>query len=372
MTRNKEIDIMRGLAIILMVIGHSGFIYKDYIYLFHMAVFFMISGYLYSPKYSKDLKSVWTLIKKRIVSLWLPCFVWTSVFILLNNFFIKINVYTDDSEFAVLTPSAHKELMHYMSAKEMLIGIVKSFFFLGDSQLGGVFWFFNTLFFITVLFCMIDFILNNAVKKEIIRILVHITISIILLIIGYLEITPVNLFNRLLSCYCLIVFGYIIKLKMSALLKLKICYYFISFIVAFVALFIMYRMGHISLNVNTYENPAFLLIASLLGWVLMFSLCKMLTAFKALKYLNYLVEILGKHTVSIAALHFLAFKLVSLVEVILYDKPMILIASYPVCYSNHGWWIIYTIVGLGLPCLLEMIYEKSKTGICSKLAAKTS
>ena len=87
--RNKEIDIMRGTAIILMVIGHSGFIYKDYIYLFHMAVFFMISGYLYSPKYSKNLSSVCDLVKKRIKSLWLPCFLYTSVFILLNNFFIK-------------------------------------------------------------------------------------------------------------------------------------------------------------------------------------------------------------------------------------------------------------------------------------------
>lgn len=46
--RNGVLDIARGLAIILVVIGHSG-TYKyirDSIYLFHMPLFFFISGIL--------------------------------------------------------------------------------------------------------------------------------------------------------------------------------------------------------------------------------------------------------------------------------------------------------------------------------------
>lgn len=56
-TRNKTIDISRGIAIILMVIGHSGCneYVRKFIYLFHMAVFFMISGYLFTPKYKSFL-----------------------------------------------------------------------------------------------------------------------------------------------------------------------------------------------------------------------------------------------------------------------------------------------------------------------------
>lgn len=46
--RNVTIDIMKGIGIILMVVGHSGCpsFLRNFIYTFHMPLFFMISGYL--------------------------------------------------------------------------------------------------------------------------------------------------------------------------------------------------------------------------------------------------------------------------------------------------------------------------------------
>ena len=41
--RDPVIDSMRGIGIVLMVLGHSGFPGTDFIYLFHMALFFMLS-----------------------------------------------------------------------------------------------------------------------------------------------------------------------------------------------------------------------------------------------------------------------------------------------------------------------------------------
>ena len=46
--RDPVIDSMRGIGIVLMVLGHSGFRGTDFIYLFHMALFFMLSGWLFS------------------------------------------------------------------------------------------------------------------------------------------------------------------------------------------------------------------------------------------------------------------------------------------------------------------------------------
>ena len=46
--RDPVIDSMRGIGIVLMVLGHSGFPGTDFIYLFHMALFFMLSGWLFS------------------------------------------------------------------------------------------------------------------------------------------------------------------------------------------------------------------------------------------------------------------------------------------------------------------------------------
>ena len=43
--RNVHIDIIKGIGIILMVYGHAAAPFKHFIYLFHMAIFFMASGY---------------------------------------------------------------------------------------------------------------------------------------------------------------------------------------------------------------------------------------------------------------------------------------------------------------------------------------
>lgn len=51
------IDIYKGLAICLVVIGHATGFFNLYIYQFHMAAFFFISGYApqkEKPKCSKD------------------------------------------------------------------------------------------------------------------------------------------------------------------------------------------------------------------------------------------------------------------------------------------------------------------------------
>ena len=48
--RNANLDALRGLAIILMIIGHVQTPFRDFIFSFHMPLFFFISGYLYKEK----------------------------------------------------------------------------------------------------------------------------------------------------------------------------------------------------------------------------------------------------------------------------------------------------------------------------------
>ena len=55
--RDPVIDSMRGIGIVLMVLGHSGYPGTDFIYLFHMALFFMLSGWLFSLRGGRTLSS---------------------------------------------------------------------------------------------------------------------------------------------------------------------------------------------------------------------------------------------------------------------------------------------------------------------------
>lgn len=52
--RLEEVDIQKGLLMILVVLGHSSFSHKNYIYWFHMPVFFFISGFFFKT-YNKQL-----------------------------------------------------------------------------------------------------------------------------------------------------------------------------------------------------------------------------------------------------------------------------------------------------------------------------
>ena len=52
--RNLQIDIARGIGIILVVLGHAAFPYTHFIYLFHLAIFFIMAGYFFKDEYVKD------------------------------------------------------------------------------------------------------------------------------------------------------------------------------------------------------------------------------------------------------------------------------------------------------------------------------
>ena len=50
--RNSSLDVLKGIGIISMVMGHSnmGSLFEIYIAGFHMQLFFIISGFLYKPE----------------------------------------------------------------------------------------------------------------------------------------------------------------------------------------------------------------------------------------------------------------------------------------------------------------------------------
>ena len=67
--RDTTIDIMKGILILLMVMTHAQGPGHRLIYLFHMATFFMISGYLWGDR--NDIEII-PFIKRKIGSLYIP------------------------------------------------------------------------------------------------------------------------------------------------------------------------------------------------------------------------------------------------------------------------------------------------------------
>lgn len=65
------IDQVKGFGIILVVYGHNFPSIEDYIYSFHMPLFFLLAG-IFHPK-----KSNFQVIKKRVQQILIPYFLWS-------------------------------------------------------------------------------------------------------------------------------------------------------------------------------------------------------------------------------------------------------------------------------------------------------
>ena len=144
--RDPVIDSMRGIGIVLMVLGHSGFPGTDFIYLFHMALFFMLSGWLFSLRGGPV-----HFIKRKAVTLWLPFVLANTAFTVLNNLFLKLNILTSDERIlqvpgnAVTTP---------VTVKDVIGRTVHWYVFDGGTQLGGAMWFIQALFQVSILYAL--------------------------------------------------------------------------------------------------------------------------------------------------------------------------------------------------------------------------
>ena len=94
--RDPVLDSMRGIGIVLMVRGHAGFPGSGFIYLFHMALFFMLSGWFFSPHTGESAHRLARFAKRKVVTLWLPFVAANTVYTLLTNLFLKVNILTGD------------------------------------------------------------------------------------------------------------------------------------------------------------------------------------------------------------------------------------------------------------------------------------
>lgn len=92
--RDLRLDILKGIGIILMVMGHANASSRSFIYLFHMAVFFIASGWLYREDAAKSGAGIWRFVRRRILSLYVPYVLTETIYSALNNVFLQLHFYS--------------------------------------------------------------------------------------------------------------------------------------------------------------------------------------------------------------------------------------------------------------------------------------
>ncbi len=188
----KWVDLIKGVGIILIVAGHvlSGPI-RDFLYMFHVPLFFFLSGYLY--KTSTTFRNVFS---KKFISLIVP---YTFYFILLSSSLLIIEI-----------------------VKDRDIKVINNIFtkvFYGGIDLTGwfsVFWFVTSLFF--------TLLIGSLLVK--IRVVYTLIIALVFLILAYTQafyapnLPFIFALNTVLYCFPIFYAGHIYsKYNMSISFK---------------------------------------------------------------------------------------------------------------------------------------------------------
>lgn len=159
--RNEVFDLVRGIAIILVVIGHSGCpnYLRNLIYLFHMPIFYFISGYFFSK--NRNIEIV-PFIRRKIYTLYRPFIIYEFIFLILSGLFFQLQL----TQEAITLKS--------IVSKSINILIFKNSFTLLP------FWFLRSLFIINIIF-LFQYIFVQKLKLNSYLLLI---INTLLFIIG--------------------------------------------------------------------------------------------------------------------------------------------------------------------------------------------
>ncbi len=86
--RDIKFDILRGIGILLMIMGHSSFCdhFNHYIHAFHMPIFFFVSGYFFN---GEKYENIWGHVKHDLRTLILPYVVFFSVCQILHYIYVQ-------------------------------------------------------------------------------------------------------------------------------------------------------------------------------------------------------------------------------------------------------------------------------------------
>ncbi len=344
-TRNMQMDIVKGIAIILIVLGHTGFPGTHFVYLFHLAIFYFVSGYFFKDKYSENINSVKKYIFDKIKRLYLPYLFANVLCILCNNVFIYFKLYSSSSHI-------------YYSFFDIVKEIVKKIFLQGQCEMVGATWFLPTLLLISIIYCFNDYFLKKIVPMQ--KNIIQFIVGVIFLIIGYIlakQNINIKIFELpVLTCYILFDFGVKFSRNISQYnldMFQKICIIFILII----GLSVLNQFGSIELSKNCYTNVIYFLTVSIMGCVLVYEIAYFISK---LKFLNRLLQYIGQESLIIMIGHLAVFKLVNVIGVFKYNLSIEQIARFPVAFKGGYWWIIYTSLSIALCIFIKFVWIKIK------------
>ncbi|MCI9593471.1 MAG: hypothetical protein HFG51_04875 [Lachnospiraceae bacterium] len=337
-TRSRYWDIVRGIGILSIVMGHCFSHAVIYVYTYHLAIFFFVSGFLYNEKrYGQD---PFAHIGAKLKSSWPNYMLYMSLFVLLHNPFQIMGI--------------NAPAQHY-TPSQTLAHLGNSLVFYGAEPMGGALWFVP----VWVLACGIFGGIAWFSLRFSRPFLILIPVSLMLSCVGaFLMFREVFLFYRVHLVFLVQPFfaaGWLLKTKLPQFRR------FLAWYIALpCALFLGFLVNawqlHIDIAVGRIGNGWQFFFLAFLGIYCCMTLADLLDKIDGL---GRLFALWGRYSFDIMALHFLIFKLMDVSYGRLYHHPLEYYSAFPHAFGGIL-WPVYVLLGTTFPALLGYGLERLK------------
>lgn len=348
---DNSVSFAKGVGIMLMVLGHTFF--SDYgytlIYMFHMPLFFFISGYCFKDSHLENFRNY---AQKRFSRIYITFVKWGLIFLLLHNVFYYFNIYNDLYGFEGVTSQLYS-LSDYLKKTFLIL-----FCLSGNEQLLGGYWFLHTMFFASFIFYGL-----LKLKMPVVGGIVALLLSTLMYFRG---IPVINIYcgaKEFLAVACMIA-GYLYKSYSIEKFADKHSAYVILACASLLILGSVYWKGEMLDMEWTHTIPYF--ISAIAGSIIVMKFSRLLA--EKTRWLSNFISNIGNKTLQILTWHFLCFKLVSLIIIAYYGLPVEQLAEFPVInpYNVQGWWVLYAVVGVAVPVIATTYTDKLLKVISSR------
>ncbi|MGN0373790.1 MAG: acyltransferase family protein [Enterocloster sp.] len=331
--RDPYIDVLRALAIISIVIGHGGGMIpiidrplSSFVYLYHLMMFFFISGLCFKKEYGTQ---PYLYMGKRIKSL-APTFILYSVFFtLIHNQLLALHMISSEQ--------------YLYGMDNWLEGILMAFSLWSSEPLLGAFWFISVYL---VGNCVFSFLFSEAEKKKC-PLLFHLIFILVTALIGiYVNARRIYINYHLQTAVLGIPVIYLGFAVRSSWQKCqKYIHWLGGLICAGILLWIVAAdIGGIELARNEIMSPVLFYPVTVTGIYFCMALAKYLNrVHPTQKVFAYI----GRNSYHIMALHFLAFKIVDFIYGTIYKAPYSEMEAFPHGFYSLGQ--IHNLAGIILP-----------------------
>lgn len=336
MKRIVELDFIKALAIMMVVIAHTSCppLVGHMFYLIHVPLFFMVSGYTCkNDEHFCSKSSLKHFFVRRIKSLYVPFLKYVLPIVLLHNVFYKLGVYET-----------------HFTANEFIFQICRTLLMsLGTNEpLLGQLWFLKVLFLTEIYYAAIVFLTHQiGCSKYYILTILYILVFVLPLD-NFLHLYMMNLFwpIKAMAYYNI---GELLKINypVSSLKKTILPF------VLFVGLWVV---SGSFISTSFQESIQFIALYQLLLTIFAFYALSSFPYASLPKWIQKKLQILGGRTMGGVCLHNLVFLVVSIIYLLLSKEDLSIIAEN-CCIMDVPWWC-FSICGILVPYLFYTFKTK--------------